>query len=123
RSTKTIVDMSTHLISFNKLKKDKHVTSFDKSEMKAFLYKVPQYANPREFLQIQNLYILGQIKQILLSNLTEDEKDILVLSRYNRPLFELSNIIKNNNDEATFSKIKFNSIHTMKGTQADHVFI
>jgi len=70
---------------------------------------------------LQNEYILGQITQILDAGFPPHE--IMVLSRFHKPLMQLSALISQYKDEKRFADIRFNTIHTSKGAQAKHVFI
>lgn len=121
RSSKTIVDMSTQLISFNKQKIDKTVTATMPGKDKAHVYKVPKEYSKQEYTLRQNEYILGQIELILQFGFQIE--DIMVLSRFNKPLNELRKLIADRDNQGTFQGIRLHTIHTSKGAQAKHVFI
>ena len=121
RSSKEIVDMSNDLISNNK-KQIKKIAYSVKGEgqQPIFIELGKNFSYPFR-MQIPNYFNL--IKTLLSNDVKPSE--IMVLSRFNRPLRELEQYCGANEipTEDKAGGVKFYSAHASKGTESTHVII
>ena len=121
RSSQKIVELSNKLIANNKNQIQKTVRSFNDVGQSPILYEL---ANKFSFsYKMRNPNVYNLIK-ILLSEGIEP-KDIMVLSRFNNSLKDLEILCGANNipTEVKAGGIRFQSAHSAKGTESEHVIL
>lgn len=118
RSIKSIVDISKKLISNNKNQIHKNVVASDGSTEKINLYRLKESTDC--FNKAQAMHVTQSVEELLSQGVKPT--DILVISRFKKPLFEVENLIKQS-QIPEINKVRVQTIHKSKGTQAMHVFI
>lgn len=123
RCSKTIVDMSNLLISHNKRKINKEVKAVNNTEKKAFLYEIDVTENHFSASELQLAFnrMITHAFNVICGLLMAGEKqeDILVLSRFRRTVTSL----KIKCGARKINGIRFNTVHSSKGSEAKHVII
>jgi len=122
RCSKTIVNMSNKLISFNKNQIVKELSSNNQTERKVFFYEIDDSYNYCP--QRQRQHVLNKIKE-LISEGTKPE-EILVISRFNKCVLDLKIVCGARNlpvESKNKKGIRFYTAHKSKGSEAKHVFI
>jgi DNA helicase IV len=116
RCSDTIVEMSNSLINNNKNQIKKNVKATNNTKRKINLYEIK---SQKEYKNKQIQAALQIIHDLL--NTNTPEKEIMVISRFNKSVNELKETcIKK---KINIEHIRFYSVHKSKGSEAKHVLI
>lgn len=121
RSSKKIVDMSNDLIANNKKQIKKIAYSVKGAAQEPIFIELAEKFSYPSRIQVSNYY---NLIETLLSNGVKPS-EIMVLSRFNKPLKELKQYCGANEIPTEYKAggIKFYSAHRSKGTECTHVII
>jgi DNA helicase IV len=120
RSVKSIVDVSTKLISFNKQQRAKRVQANNTTLEKIHLFQIGAAQSGNNFNKGQARHVFDTINNLLKSG--EKPQEIMVISRFNKTLKPIEWLFADN-DQSKYEKIRLQSVHKSKGAEATHVFI
>lgn len=122
RCSKSIIDISNHLIKFNKTKREKVVKSKSAITRPPVLYVLAD--SEKNYERNETKILVEEIKKLIAKGVMPSE--IMILSRYNKNLMELKYGL---NEERIPISEKHNagivllSIHRAKGLESKYVFI
>jgi len=120
RSVKSIVDVSTKLISYNKQQRAKSVQANNTTLEKIHVFHIRSANSVSNFDKTQARHVFDAINSLLQSGVKPQE--IMVISRFNKTLKPVAWLFTDNG-MSRYEKIRLQSVHKSKGAEAEHVFI
>jgi DNA helicase IV len=121
RSAPNIVQASGHLISFNRYQREKQVEASSIASGSIRVFRFPEKIIGNTFNAAQAQHVFTTIQDLLQQG--ERPEEIMVVSRFNRPLRDLERLFQQDGSRRTYNKIRCLSVHRSKGSEATHVFL
>jgi DNA helicase-4 len=121
RSASNIVEASAHLIAFNRYQREKQVRAVNTAKGPIRVFLLPQGQTLHAFSIAQAQHVFVTIQGLLKQGIRPQE--IMVISRFTKPLRDLERLFQQDGDRRTYNNIRCLSVHKSKGSEASHVFL